>query len=180
MTPDPTPPTGRPGRSRTDNATHLGVVAGTVLRAARLSAGLSQAALATAATVTPGIVRSWENGSRPLASVPMPDVAQLETALRVHGADQQLIADLCAAAWCDLIILAVADHEDPTCLIADPVTSEVPFRELLTWSLTGSVPARYRPYAAEQPLVDPDLADRIMYVLDPIHPPLAAACLSAE
>ena len=163
------------------------MVAGTVLRAARLSAGLSQAALATAVqaalatavNVTPGIVRSWENGSHPLASVPMPDVAHLETALLTHGADQQLVADLSAAAWCDLIILAVADNEDPTCLIADPITSDFPFRELLAWSLTGRIPARYRPFAAGQSLVGLDLAERIMYVLDAIYPPLAAACRSA-
>lgn len=137
---------------------HSGIVAGTVLRCARRSAGLSCAELAATMSVKEEMVRAWEEGSSPLASVPLPQVATLETSLRRSGANAHLVADLTAASWCDLVIVAVADHEDITTLLADPVTRDAAFGELLTWSLAGPAPDRYRPYADPAPL----LTDRIL------------------
>jgi transcriptional regulator with XRE-family HTH domain len=155
-------------------------VAGAVLQAARLSANLTKNGLAAATGVTRNTIRSWENGSSPLASVPAPDVQRLETALGDYGASQHLVADLTAAAWCDLIITATNDDEDISCLLADPITGEHAFRELLTWSLTGHTPARYRRYFAPSPLItSPILVDRAFHSVTAIHPALAADCLSA-
>ena len=49
-----------------------GVVAGAVLRAARLSAGMSEAELAIAANLPSKTIRGWEEGSSLLAAVPLP------------------------------------------------------------------------------------------------------------
>ena len=122
-----------------------------MLRGARLSAGASEAELAGAAGVTEGTIRGWECGSAPLASVLLPDIERLQDALVEAGADPHLVADIVTAAWCDLVILAIIDGEDTTCLMADPVTSEVAFSELLAWSLAGVIPTRYRPYAEPGP-----------------------------
>lgn len=130
-----------------------GIVAGAVLRSARLSADLSQEDLAAVAGVTEQTVRAWEEGSSPLASVPLPRVARLEASLRTSGADPNLVADLGVAAWCDLVILAVARHEDTTCLMADPIAVDPAFAELLAWCLTGHVPERHQPYAETGPLL---------------------------
>lgn len=157
-----------------------GVVAGAVLRAARLSANVTKSALAAAAGVTRNTMRSWENGSAPLAAVPAPDIQRLETALGAYGADQHLVSDLGAAVWCDLIVCAIADDEDASCLLADPITGERGFRELLSWSLTGQIPARYRLYFAQSPLIaNPILVDRTFHSVAAIHPALAADCVPA-
>ena len=76
-------------------------------------------------------VQSWEDGSSPLASVHFPQVETLIGALTATGADPAIVADLHAAAWCDLIIVAFATLEDTACLLADPITREVAFGELL-------------------------------------------------
>ena len=130
-----------------------GVVAGAVLRAARLSASLSEEQLASGTGVSEATIRSWEDGSEALASVPAPQIDQLKAALRMASADPRLVADLDAAAWCDLIILAMVDSEDASCLLADPLAREEAFGELLAWAIAGDVPARHRPYAGQGPLL---------------------------
>jgi hypothetical protein len=117
-------------------------------------------------SVSQEMVRAWEEGSSPLASVPLPRVATLEASLRHSGANARLVADLVAASWCDLVILAVADHENITGLMADPVTRETAFSELLAWYLAGPVPHRYQPYTDPAPLLtDPILADKAAQAL---------------
>jgi len=150
-------------------APHPGVVAGAVLRAARLSAGLSAAQLAADADTDEVTVRVWEDGSKSLAFAPYSQVEQLKTALRAAGSDPRLVADLDAAAWCDLVVLALASTSDMTCLLADPVACEDGFRELLAWSLTGRVPSRDSPYADGRPLVtaaDATLAAGVIQLVD--------------
>lgn len=137
----------------TNHCSRPGIVAGAVLRSARLSAGLSQANLAALISVGEEAVRAWEEGSSALASVPLPRVARLEASLRTNGADPDLVADLSAAAWCDLVMLAVVRHEDTTCLIADPITHDPAFAELLAWCLKGHVPDRHQPYVEPGPLL---------------------------
>ena len=85
-----------------------GLTAGAVLRAARHSAHVSTKLLAAAARIHQESLRDWEHGSSSLADVPAPDLQRLKTALTEHGADHRLVADLDAAAWCDLVITAVA------------------------------------------------------------------------
>jgi transcriptional regulator with XRE-family HTH domain len=142
-------------------------VAGAVLRSARLSARVSQARLAAACGVTENTIRAWENGSSPLASTPMPQVEAVIAALHQAGACRLLTADLVVAAWCDLVIAAVAAREDPTCLMADPITADRAFGELMAWCLEGRVPQRYRPYATTgQLLRDQALIERTRRALD--------------
>ena len=123
-----------------------GVVAGAVLGAARLSAGMSKAELAIAAALPLKAIRDWEEGSSLLAAVPLPQVERLQAALRKAGAEPRLVADFAAAAWCDLVVVAMINDEDTTCLMADPLSRDVSFGELLLWSLAGHIPPRYRPY----------------------------------
>jgi transcriptional regulator with XRE-family HTH domain len=144
-----------------------GPVAGAVLRSARRSARISQARLATASGMAEKTVQAWENGSSPLAAVPMPQIGALIDALLEAGACRPLTADLTVAAWCDLIIAAIAAGEDVACLLADPLTADGSFGELMTWCLEGRVPQRYLPYATSGPLVhDQALIERIRRALD--------------
>jgi DNA-binding XRE family transcriptional regulator len=128
-------------------------VAGAVLRSARRSARVSQARLATTCGVSAKTIQAWEDGITPLASVPMPTIEAVIAALHDAGACRLLTADLIVAAWCDLLIAAIADSEDVACLLAEPITTEAAFRELMAWCLEGHVPPRHRPYAAIGPVV---------------------------
>ena len=142
-------------------------VAGAVLRSARRSARVSQARLAAACGVTENTIRAWENGSSPLASTPMPQVEAVIAALHDAGACRLLTADLIVAAWCDLVIAAVAASKDVTCLLADPIAAEDAFGELMAWCLEGRVPQRYRPYAATGPLIrEQTLIERVRQVFN--------------
>jgi transcriptional regulator with XRE-family HTH domain len=131
-----------------------GIVAGTVLRAARLSAHLTQAQFAEVTGVDEANVAAWEDGHEPLAGVPYPVFGRIESVLAV-SAEPGLAADLTVAVWCDLVVTAIAGGQDITCLMADPTAAEPAFGELLTWSAGGQRPARYRPYAGPGPLLQP-------------------------
>jgi hypothetical protein len=97
----------------------------------------------------------------------MPQIEALIDALLEAGACRPLTADLTVAAWCDLIITAIAAREDVTCLLADPITADGTFDELMAWCLEGRVPQRYLPYATPGPLVhEHTLIERIRRALD--------------
>ena len=124
-----------------------GLIAGITLQAARLSAGLSPAELAEALELGESAIRVWEDGTEPLASIPVQEVDLVKDALHTAGADRQLVADLDPAAWCDVILMAMDSGEDTSCLLADPLASEPNFAELFGWAITGRIPARYNAYA---------------------------------
>jgi transcriptional regulator with XRE-family HTH domain len=126
-------------------------VAGTVLRAARLSAGLSRSQLAEATGLAEQTILAWENGTEPLASVPLPRLEQVKDAMRLAGAQDQLIADLDPAQWCDVVLATLAASEDARCLLADPLAGVPAFAELLGWVFHGKIPARYRRFAPAAP-----------------------------
>lgn len=130
-----------------------GVVAGTVLRAARRSAHITEEDLASTSGVSQETIQAWEEGAAGLASVPLPNVEHLQAALREAGANPQVVADFAAAAWCDLVIVAMTNDEDTTCLMADPISRDVAFGELMLWTLGGHIPPRYQPYADPGPLL---------------------------
>jgi DNA-binding XRE family transcriptional regulator len=140
----------RKPRPTNQAATGIGSVVGVVLRSARRSARASQATLAAACGVTTNTIGAWEDGSSPLTSVPMPQMEALIAALHQAGACRLLTADVAVAAWCDLIITAVAASEDVTSLLADPTTTEESFSQLMAWCVKGRVPRRYRPYVGGQ------------------------------
>jgi hypothetical protein len=58
------------------------------------------------------------------------------------------------AAWCDLVTLALNGDGNATCLLADPLATGQPFRDLLAWSLTGHTSGRYQPYATTDSSAD--------------------------
>src|SRR5579871_4650956 len=89
-----------------------GLTAGLVLRAARLSAGLSQSALAETLHVPEDTVRAWENGTEPLASIPLHQVHLVKDTLLGAGADPDLAADIDPATWCDVLVMAMHHGED--------------------------------------------------------------------
>lgn len=124
-------------------------VAGTVLRGARLSAGVSSPQLAAAVGVDEQTILFWERGTEPLTSVPFTQIEILKDALRAAKADEQLIADLDAATWCDVVLDAMAAHADVRCLLADPLAGEKAFVELLSWAISGNMPARYAQVASD-------------------------------
>ena len=150
-------------RDKNRETSRPGVVAGMVLRAARLSAQVTEESLARASGVSQDTIRAWEEGSAPLAAVPLPDIEHLQAALREAGANPHVVADFAAAAWCDLYIGALADDEDTTCLMADPISRDVAFGELMLWTLGGHIPPRYQPYAEPGPLLtDPAMIERLI------------------
>lgn len=124
-------------------------VAGAVLRAARLSAGLTGGQLAAAAGVDEHTILYWEKGTEPLASVVVTQVETLKDALRTARAGEQLIADLDASIWCDVVLGAMAAHPDISLLLADPLARDPAFGELLGWAVSGNVPARYARFASD-------------------------------
>jgi hypothetical protein len=86
-----------------------------------------------------------------------------------------------AAVWCDLLFATMDENEDVSCLLADPITGEHAFRELLSWWMTGQIPARYRPYFAPSPLMaNPIVIDRAFHVVATVHPALAADICSGR
>ena len=131
------------------------IVAGTVLRAIRLSAHLTQAQLAEAIGTDEASIAGWEDGTDPLTAVAYPVLQQLEAELTAAQADPDLVRDLIIAIWCDLVIAALAAAEDISCLMADPTAAEAAFGELLAWAVSRKRPDRYCAYAALGPLVRP-------------------------
>jgi len=144
---------GDPIADQADTCVPKGIVAGTVLRAARLSAGVTETVLACEAGLPEELIRAWEDGSLAFASASETEAKQLKDALYGACAQDQLVADLDAAAWCDVLIAAISDQEDLSYILNDPIAGEKAFRELLAWAVGGQVPARYRRYFEPWPLL---------------------------
>jgi hypothetical protein len=143
-----------------------GLVAAAVLRAACSSARMSEAFIARASGVSKDTIWSWADGTCALASVAIWQLERLEAALLTAGAEPALVADLSPAAWCDLVLEAIAADEDTRLLLADPVAGTRAFRELLAWTVAGRIPPRYRHYSPPGPLLaDPVAARRAIEVL---------------
>jgi hypothetical protein len=100
-----------------------GLAAGLALCAARLSGGLTLPALADALQVSESTISAWEDGTEPLACIPVDAVDFIKTALLAANADPELIADIDPATWCDVILMAMDSGEDTSCLLADPLAA---------------------------------------------------------
>jgi hypothetical protein len=97
----------------------------------------------------------------------MPQMEALIAALHDAGACRLLTVDLIVAAWCDLIIAAAAASEDVGSLLADPMTFERAFGELMAWCIEGRVPQRHCPYVTGGPLItDRAVIERVRRILD--------------
>lgn len=119
------------------------LIAHMVLRTARFSAGLTCEQLAERLGVDETTVLSWEKGTMPLASLQVAEFDRLKETLLAAGAHCELVADLEAACWCDVVIEAIVQHEDIACLLADPLACNPVFKDLLAWAVAGVVPLRY-------------------------------------
>ena len=158
--------TADPGQARTGGS-RRGIVAAAVLRAACASARMSEAFIARETGVSADALRCWADGTRALASVPVPQLERLAGALLTAGAEPALVADLDAACWCDLVLAAVAAAEDTALLLADPLARTAAFPELLSWAASGQVPARYSRHApAGRLIADPAAARRAIDALN--------------
>ena len=117
-------------------------ISGTVLLRIRQSASLTTQRLAAAVGVSEAAVRGWEDGSDQLALEPLGQLDKLSAALVAAGAAPELVADLAVAVWCDVVLDALAEGSDASCLLADPLAQGPVFSELLAWSTTGEPPVR--------------------------------------
>ena len=81
---------GDPIAGQADTCVPKGIVAGTVLRAARLSAGVTETVLACEAGLPEELIRAWEDGSLAFASASETEAKQLKDALYGARAQDQL------------------------------------------------------------------------------------------
>jgi DNA-binding XRE family transcriptional regulator len=130
-----------------------GSLAGAVLQAARRSAQASEESIADAIDLTVHTYLKLEAGTIALDSLPMPMLESLILALKDAGAMPEIVVDIEVAAWADLVLDAIASRDEVACLLADPITHDGRFAELVTWALTGRPPTRYRPYGTRALLV---------------------------
>ena len=134
-----------------------GVIGGAIIRAGRKSARMSRRNLASILTVSPGRVRSWEDGICPLFCPPYGRLRGLAAAFEQAGAKLRCgVADLVLASQCDLLITGMQhgfeDYAEVPPLDEGSGEGEAA-RDLLRWALVGNVPERYRPFAPARPLL---------------------------
>jgi transcriptional regulator with XRE-family HTH domain len=128
-----------------------GVIGAAVVQAARRSAHLTRRRLARLLNVRAATVRSWENGTIPLFSVPYGELQQLsETFSRAGARVGHELGELLLASRCDLLLTGMLhgfeDYAEVPPIDEDGTEAETA-RELLRWALAGAVPERYRQYA---------------------------------
>jgi transcriptional regulator with XRE-family HTH domain len=125
-----------------------GAIGGAVASAARRAAKLTRSRLARSLRIEPATLRSWENGTMPLFSVPYVQLRDLARA--VSPADDgaaTVLGELLIAAQCDLLVTEMlagsADYAE-----LPPIDEGTPrgllARDLLTWAFQGTAPGRYR------------------------------------
>lgn len=122
----------------------IGVIAGFVLKTARLTASLTQEALASALDLDVTTVQGWESGRRPLASTGAGELLRLGQYLARSGAPVPTTSNLHEAIYADLILTAGLHHDGNRIdLQSHPLASGVLRRStvnLLTWPFTGKFP----------------------------------------
>lgn len=123
-----------------------GVISGYLLKIARESVRLTQGELAEHLGVDTTTVQAWESARRPVTALKTGDLARLRMKLTRLGAPLQLFEVLAIAIEADLVIAdAVAAGAQPIDPDRHPLAASVHRRDLtslLTWPLTGSVPAQ--------------------------------------
>lgn len=114
-----------------------GVIAGAVLRDARLSAGLTQEDMAEAVGADVGTVKGWESGRRPLGSVKAGRVAGVRRDLARAGASRSALGLLGTAVDADMFTSSVIAG-DVTELAAEVITR--PWTQLVARAVAGGSP----------------------------------------
>jgi transcriptional regulator with XRE-family HTH domain len=128
-----------------------GVIGGTVIKAARRSAGLTRRQLARTLAVSLRTVHDWENGTCPLFGVSYHQLCSLAAAFDQAGAKVRCdVGDLVLASQCDLLVMGMLrefeDYAEVPPVDEDGAEAKVA-RSLLRWALSGILPERYRPWA---------------------------------
>lgn len=116
-----------------------GTITGFVLRMARESVPLSQAAMAEALGVDLATVQGWESGRRPVANMRAMDLLGLRRRLGGLGADAAITGMLDAAMDADRIISATLTGADGPHPLAEWVHTR-DIAHMLAWALTGIRP----------------------------------------
>jgi transcriptional regulator with XRE-family HTH domain len=134
-----------------------GVIGGAIVRAVRKSARMSRRKLARMLAVSPGTVRSWEEGTCPMFCVPYADLCRLAAAFEQAGAKVRCgLAELVLASQCDLLVTGILqgfeDYAEVPPLDEDSTEGKAA-RDLLRWALAGIAPERYRPFAPARELL---------------------------
>lgn len=136
-----------------------GVIGAAIIKAARRSARLTRRRFARAAAVSPATVRGWENGTLPLYSVGYRELRHLAETLASAGASVGAnVADLTAAAQCDLLITGMLHgFEDYAEVppIEEPGHRGDLARDLLRWALARTLPEGFLGLATRGPLLAP-------------------------
>ena len=134
-----------------------GVIAGAVLRAARLSANLARGRLARKLCVRRATVRGWENGTMPLFGLPYGQLHQLAETLNSFGATVgNDLNELLLASQCDMLIISMVSGEENYADVP-PIGERTPegaaADALLRWAAQGAIPTDYVKLAPATPLL---------------------------
>jgi transcriptional regulator with XRE-family HTH domain len=139
-----------------------GVIAGAILRAARLSANLARGRLARKLRVRRTTVRGWECGTIPLFGAPYGQLHQLAEILNGFGATVgNDLNELLLACQCDMLVIGMLSGEE-TYAEVPPIGERTPegaaADALLRWAAQGAVPTEYAKLAPATPLIaGPDM-----------------------
>jgi transcriptional regulator with XRE-family HTH domain len=145
-----------------------GVVSGFVLKLARQSAGLTQERFAEAANADLSTVQAWESGRRSLTALRAADFIRLRNLLTRAGAPPATGRHLQEAVEADLVISSgvesgarwVDRHDHP---LAAGVHRRS-LTNLITWPMTGHLPAQLRGFASKIPRRGPAASCPILHV----------------
>ncbi len=117
----------------------LGAITGSVLKLARISAGLSQEALAELLQVSLDTVQGWESGRRPLPATRVAALVDVRHELATADADAHLVAALDPAMEADWIIGRTLDPSGRVHPLAGWVATRR-VHDLLVWAIVGQQP----------------------------------------
>src|SRR5260221_13768341 len=134
-----------------------GVIAGAVLRAARLSANSTRGRLARNLRMRRATVRGWEYGTIPLFGVPYGQLCQLAETLNTFGATVgNDLNELFLASQCDVLIIGMLRGEENYAEVP-PIGERTPegatADALLRWAAQGAIPTEYLKLVHATPLL---------------------------
>jgi len=117
----------------------VGAITGSVLKLARLSAGLSQEALAELLGVSLDTVQGWESGRRPMPATRASALVDVRYELVTADANADLVAALDPAMQADWLIGQTLEPSARAHPLARLVTTRR-VHDLLVWALVGRRP----------------------------------------
>jgi transcriptional regulator with XRE-family HTH domain len=133
----------------------LGIIAGFVLKLARRAAGVTQERLAESLAVDVSSVQGWESGRRPLTALQIGDFQRIRACLTRLGVPASIGHHLHEAIEADLVLAtAVGAGRRSVGTEEHPLAAGVHRRSLtnlITWPITGILPAQLRLFTAKIP-----------------------------